>query len=310
MLRVGFWLVALTTCLAQAPARGGELVVIQSACMEPYNQALHGIQEALAQDIPARGPKSVTEHTLQSFILSEKENPGLLCKEILQKQPDTLLVIGSSSLSLVKGIEKTPIVYLMVPFPELMAAAQDNITGISMNIEPDREIDQLMQAAPQVKKIGLLYDPNRTEAFVQKARKHAVKKGLTLIALPIKHASEVFNGLEKLKGRIDWFWMVPDLTVLTPQTTDFIMLFSLENRVPVLTFSDKYLDMGAVLSVSTDPRDMGRQAAELALQVMRGEEAPGRPPVQVRKIIVKTNHQAARMLGIDLHPHKSGEQKR
>lgn len=310
MLSFGFWLVAFATCLVQTPARGAELAVIQSAYMKPYNQALHGIEEALARDIPSRGPKSVTAHTLQSYILSKNKNPSQLSREILQKQPDTLLVIGSSSLSLVKGIEKKPIIYLMVPFPGLMTAAQDNITGINMNIEPDREIDQLMQVAPQVKKIGLLYDPDRTEAFVQKARNHAIKKGLSLVALPVKHSSEVFNGLEKLKGKIDWFWMVPDLTVLTPQTIDFIMLFSLENRVPVLTFSDKYLDMGAVLSVSTDPRDMGRQAAELALQIMRGEEDPGRPPVQVRKIIVKTNHQAARILGIELHPPESGKQER
>lgn len=308
LLKFNFLPITIITFLTYVTsAMCGELVIIQSAPLEPYNQAVRGIEDILAQDIPTRGPKAITAHTIHSFILSKNENLGQLRKEIQEQQPDILLVIGSSSLSFAKGIQKTPIIYLMVPFPELITGAQNNITGIDMNIAPDRELDQLTQVAPQAKNIGILYDPNRTGSFVQKTLEYASQKKLTIIALPIRQASDVPWGLTNLKGRIDWLWMIPDLTVLTPQTVDIIMLFSLENRVPILTFSEKYLDLGAVLSVSTDPYDMGRQAAELALQVMENPHISGQPPTRVRKVKILTNPQAAQMLGIELHETGSGE---
>ncbi len=278
----------------------GEVVVIQSAGLEPYNKALQGIQEEFARAVPTSGPKAITAHTLRSHILAETGNQGKLRQEIIQQNPDLVLVIGSSSLSFMKGITGIPVVYLMVPFPDLIAGAQENITGIDMNIGPERELEQLTLAMPRVKHIGVLYDPARTGEVVRKAQEYASRNNLNLIALPVGDASEVPGGLNQLKSRIEWFWMLPDLTVLTPQTVDFIMLFSLENRVPILTFSQKYLEMGAVLAVTTDPHDMGRQAAELGLRIMARRNGSGMAPVRVRNVIVGTNHEAAGMLGVPL----------
>lgn len=287
--------------LQHAVAWGGDVVVVQSARLKAYDTALEGFECVLSQDIPARGPKSIQAHTLTSYILSETKSPGQLRKDIVRQHPDLLLVIGSSSLSLVKNITDIPIIYLMVPYPELMIKAQDNITGININVSAEQQLKALLRAIPQTKNVGLLYDQKQTGMIVQEAKEFAaLHNDISLVALPVKKSSEVPGQLVKLADKVDCFWMLPDRTVLTPQTVDYIFLFSLENKIPILTFSTKYLDMGAVLSVSFDSYDMGKQAGELAMQILSKEKTGDIPPEKVRKVRVNKNYSAAEMLGIVL----------
>jgi putative ABC transport system substrate-binding protein len=276
-----------------------DIIVVQSARLPAYNSALQGFASTISKDIPARGLKSIQAHTIISHILSEVESQNELRQKIIRHRPDLLLVIGSSSLSLVKNIKDIPIIYLMVPYPDLIVSAQDNITGININITAGQQLNALVRTISQIKKIGLLFNPDRSGTFIKEAEDSAEHNSLSLVALPVKTAKEVPGQLAKLRDRIDCFWMLPDSTVVTPQTVDLILLFSLENRIPVLTFSEKYLEMGAVLSVSFDPYDMGKQAGDLALEIVdNNTKVADLPPVRVRKINVRVNHIAAKILGI------------
>ncbi|HBI14089.1 MAG TPA: hypothetical protein DDY20_00965 [Desulfobulbaceae bacterium] len=102
--------------------------------------------------------------------------------------------------------------------------------------------------------------------------------------------------------------MVPDITVLTPQNVDYILLFSMENRVPIFTFAKKYLDQGAALSVSFDTVDMGKQAGELACKILNGTMPADLPPEAVRKVVVEINANTLKMLGI-VFQEREGEKR-
>ena len=287
--------------MQHAVAWSGDVVVLQSARLSAYNTAFEGVEHVLSQDIPARGPKSIQAHTITSYILSEAKSPGQLRKDIIRQHPDLLLVIGSSSLSLVKNITDIPILYLMVPYPELMVKTQKNITGININVSAEQQLKALLHSIPQTKSVGLLYDRKQTGSIVQEAKEFtAGQNEISLIAVPVTRPNEVPGQLARLAHKVDCFWMLPDRTVLTPQTVDSIFLFSLENNIPILTFSKKYLDMGAVLSVSFDSFDMGKQAGELAIQILSKAKTGDIPPEKVRKVLVHKNHPAAEMLGIVL----------
>lgn len=288
------------------PARAAEIAVLQSAALPAYNSAMQGLSEVIARDIPSQGQKAIQAHAITSHILSEATGTVQLRQLIAEERPDLVVAIGSSSLSLVKDIPDIPILYLMVPFPKAMGKIPDNITGISMNISAAQQLEALTLAAPTVKNIGLVYDPERTGDLVNEAQDYASRNHLNLLAMPVRSTEEVPVQLAGLKDRIDWLWMVPDLTVLTPQTVDYIMLFSLENRVPVLTFADKYLDMGGVLSVTFDPLEMGRQAGAMALRILRQGGTAGMPPARVEKVKVNINLRAASMLGVLLHQGTGG----
>ena len=68
--------------------------------------------------------------------------------------------------------------------------------------------------------------------------------------------------IESMKGKIDIFWMLPDTDVITSETVDAILLFSFQNNVPVFSFSNKYVKMGALASLSVDPVALGAQTGD------------------------------------------------
>jgi putative ABC transport system substrate-binding protein len=94
--------------------------------------------------------------------------------------------------------------------------------------------------------------------------------------------------------------MLPDITVITPQTVEFLVLFSLENAVPLLAFSEKYVELGAFMSTGIDAFDMGRQAGEIATKILSGADVRSVRHVGARRLVVSTNLMVARKLGITL----------
>ena len=92
--------------------------------------------------------------------------------------------------------------------------------------------------------------------------------------------------------------MLPDLTVVTPESLEFLLLFSFENNIPIFTFSEKYVELGAFMSIDIDAVDIGRQAGEMALEILAGQEAQNIEQAYARRALISTNVMIARKLGI------------
>lgn len=298
-------LIIVIFVLRQTVVFGADIAVVQSASLPAYNNVLKGIENVLSREIPALGPKAIQAHNIKTYILSKDESHGPLKLDILKEQPHLVVAIGSNSLSLMKDVMDIPVIYLMVPYPDKEIQEQNNVTGINMNISAEQQLSALVDNIPQVKRVGLLYDPKNSSEFVQEAMAAAGKKNISLLAVEVTEGNKVPGELAKLAGRIDCFWMLPDRTVLTPQTVDFMFLFSLENKIPILTFSKKYLDMGAVISVSFDTYDMGKQAGEIALQILDNTYQSKVLPAGIRKVIVHKNELTAKTLGIVFNAENS-----
>jgi len=105
----------------------------------------------------------------------------------------------------------------------------------------------------------------------------------------------------EMKGDIDVFWMLPDVTVMTPETVEFLVLFSLKYRIPLLAPSEKWLDLGAFLSTGIDAFDMGAQAGDMANKILSGRHVKNVQQALARKYVVSTNLMIAGKLGIGLN---------
>jgi putative ABC transport system substrate-binding protein len=164
----------------------------------------------------------------------------------------------------------------------------------------------LQEVLYQVKRVGLLYDPSKTGFFVKKALYSSEKLGIKLIVKEVHSPKDVPSMLDSMKDGIDAFWMLPDTTVVTPETVEYLLLFSLENKIPVLTFSDKYLDLGAMISVSIDAFDIGRQAGEMAKEILSGSDIKNLPRVHAQKAVLTLNLKVAKKLGIRVNNNIAG----
>lgn len=261
-----------------------EIVVLQSISVAPYEQALEGF-------------KSVCGAGVKKLVISELKGADVAAK-IYGIKPDMVLAIGMDALSKVKVIKDIPIVYLMVLNPRSVLSGQKNITGVSMNIPPDKQLHILREALPGVKRIGLLYDPKQTGSFVRAVRSAAGRIDIEVVAMEVNGSKEVPSSMFAMRGTIDMFWMLPDLTVITSETVEHFLVFSLENRIPILTFSEKYVELGALLSIGIDAFDIGRQAGEIANAILSGRHVGGIKPVDAKKAVISVNLKVARKLGI------------
>lgn len=228
-----------------APAHSCNVVVVKSADLKPYEEVLRGFKDACDCEI--------WEVTLRGDEKSGK---------LFNDPPDAVFAIGTSAFKKVKTMKAPPVVYAMV-MPSEAAEPNPNLSGVSMDISPQAYLAAMKEVFPSAKRIGLLYDPRYTKAFVRDAVKAAGAAGVELVVKEANAPNEIEALLNAMRGRIDVFWMLPDPTVVTNETVDALLHFSFEHSVPLFSFSRKYTELGAVASLEVDPYDMGAQAGEL-----------------------------------------------
>jgi putative ABC transport system substrate-binding protein len=274
----------LATLCPFADTHAQEIAVVRSAGLKPHDEVL-------------RGFKSSCKATTREFVLSE-QSAGSTVNEILKIKPDLILAVGMNALAHVKKIRDIPIVYALVSNPQAILSGEKNITGVSMNISPEKQFRALLEIAPQVKRLGLVYDPQKTAQLLSEAQYAASSLGITVVSQKVFSAKEVPSAINRMKGRVDAFWVLPDTTVVTQESLEYLLLFSLENKLPTLAFSDKYVEFGFLMALNIDALDIGRQAADMANRILKGADTSAVPMAAPEKNVVFLNRKTARWLGL------------
>jgi putative ABC transport system substrate-binding protein len=150
-------------------------------------------------------------------------------------------------------------------------------------------------------KIGILFDPVKTGPLVKRIEIAAKSRGIEIVAKEVHEPQEVPQLLSGMKGTFNVLWMLPDSTVVTSENVNILSLFSKQNRLPVVTFSDKYLASGALISLDIDESDMGKQGGEMANIILEGKSFSDISNTDARKTLLRLNKSVAENLGIDLN---------
>ncbi len=265
----------------------GDILMLQSVAIKPYNDALQGLRSVCK----AKGDKIVTAD------LSEAEIAGMVWK----RHPELILAIGEDALAKVRRIRDVPVVYMMVLHPRLLVQERDNVTGVSIQIAPEKQFAQMRQILPHFKRIGLLFDPAKSGAFVEKANDAASLMGIELLSKSVHSSREAVAAIDGFKGKVDAIWLFPDTTVVNPATIDLLFLCTLTNGIPVLTFSEKYAEKGALMSMEVDAREVGRQAGEMANKLLAGNNVRNIEREDARGGNLTVNLIVAKKLGITIN---------
>jgi putative tryptophan/tyrosine transport system substrate-binding protein len=265
----------------------GDVLVVQSLPIKPYNDALQGF-------------KTICKSRMKSIVgpdLSETEIRGKLNRN----KPDLILAIGMDALEKLKTVNDVPIVYVMVLNPQDMLRDGGNITGVSMNLAPERQFSILREVLPNIKKIGIFFDPGKNGYYISRVHNAATLMGVELLTKKVSSSREAVASVEGLKGKVDALWLLPDTTVVNPATIDLLLLSSIENKIPVLTFSDKYVEKGALLSLEVDAAESGKQAGEMAVKILGGAKVNSIKDEDARESILTVNLIVAKKLGISIN---------
>jgi ABC-type uncharacterized transport system substrate-binding protein len=107
----------------------------------------------------------------------------------------------------------------------------------------------------------------------------------------------LLKALSALQGKVDFVLCMPDPDLYNAVTIKPLVMASLEHRLPLVGFSPSFVRAGAAAGIFPDYRDLGRQAAEMAQHLLRGEERTA--DESPRKLQVAINQRVARLLGVD-----------
>ncbi|MBU0663323.1 MAG: hypothetical protein KJ990_02145 [Proteobacteria bacterium] len=283
------FLLVLLALLPATTAWGQDCLLLQSSALKPYEEARRGFEQAWTGEQPISGPKSITIGTLTLVLLSEQPEETMSALKKQLKNAQLVVVIGDPALDFVRDLEQTPVLYLLAPSAGELPA---NFTGIDLRILPSQQLEAMSRLMPKVRSIGALYNPVRSGKWVQEALMSQVSAVETLLFKKVAAPSLVPEALKSLGDNIiDAYWLLPDELVTNPQTLEHLREFSIANRVPIVSFSDKYLKAGAAAAITFDMIDMGSQAGEMAARILAGTQ-PGKIPVEPprrQRVIVNTS---------------------
>jgi ABC-type uncharacterized transport system substrate-binding protein len=274
-------------------ARAGDVVVLLSADVPAYRNAVEGFEKA--------GHHVVKTYNMKGDFNRAQEYLNEIDRDV---QPDLVYAVGIWALQATAQHKmKVPVVYAMVLNPpSVVGPDPQKVTGASMNVAPDQILHILKKLKPDIKRVGTMYDPKDTGFLVEDAQAAAKELGVTLVAKKITPEHDAVAALAELQQeKIDALWVMPDKAVLAPKVVEQMLLMSYRRKIPVVGISPRHAQMGMLLSLSfASSEDIGRQAGELASRVISGEAAGKLRYTMVRKVNLIVNLKAARQLGLDV----------
>jgi len=296
---IGFSLVFLLCPESSADQK--LIAVVKTEDLSSYSRALKGIKQVISQ--------SEVEADVREYVLpQETGGKDSVLGEIKNSRPDLIVTIGSKATELVsQSIKDIPIVFSAVLNPVVSGfvstakTPEGNLTGASLDVPLGIQLEKFKLIVPHLRSVGVLYT-SETELLIREARSISEDLGIKLVAISVQSEKEIPAVLERLRNEVDGIWAVADPLIFTPQSTQFILLFSLRNGLPLMGLTPSFVQAGALFTLAPDYKDVGRQAGEMALDIISGKD-PKEVSISVPRLIyLYLNLKTATQINLKVSP--------
>lgn len=295
------------------------------------------LQEKKAKEIPVIAITQIVEHPAldatykglldrlnqvgyvqgENFKLVFESAQGdiALATQIAQKfrgmNPSVIVAIGTPSAQTLKSVTQNtniPLVFSSITDPlkarlvESIQNTSGNTTGLSNWIALELQLNKFKSILPSLKKLGIVYNPGETNSvtLVHKLKKIAPKLGLEMVESVAITAAEVGMAAQKLVGKVEAIFITNDNTALS--AFDTIAQVARVGKVPLFVSDTDLVQKGAVAAFGPNQYELGRQTADIVLQILKGKK-PSEIPVQFpRKIEFFLNKDALNAIGLAINP--------
>jgi putative tryptophan/tyrosine transport system substrate-binding protein len=236
-----------------------------------------------------------------------------MAKDIVERAPDLIVVNGTIGLAALKALTSTiPIIFVVVTDPvgsgfvQSFARPGGNITGFS-TFEPEiagKWVQTLKEAAPAIRRIGLLIDPEAKglRGLIPAAEAAATAHALKFEWLhartreEIEHALGTFMEKGGAAKRDAGLVIMP--AAVNSANRDLIYAMAERHRLPAIYPFVFQARGGGLLAYGFDTVDQFRRAADYVGRIIAGQ-SPAELPVQAPvKFNLVLNLKAAKAIGL------------
>ncbi|MGH6925990.1 MAG: ABC transporter substrate-binding protein [Propylenella sp.] len=284
------------------------LAGLSSAAAQTKNVAITAIVEHPALDAVRDGIKKgladlgYAEGTDVAFQYETAQgNPATaaqIARQFVGEAPDVIVAISTPSAQAVAAATTDiPLVFSAVTDPlaaglvNSVEAPGANVTGVSDMAPIGDHIALIREIAPNVKRLGVLYNPGEANSVSSLASvlDEAGAVGIEVIEGPATKSADVQAAARSLVGKVDAIYVPTDNTIVS--ALESALGVAAEAKLPVFAADTDSVARGALAAVGFNYFDVGVETAAIVDRVLKGD-APGTIPVIFAS-------------GTDLHVNKS-----
>ena len=303
---------ASSTASASAAASGSgqqadyTVGILQYTSHSSLDEIAAAIQSELEQQAQAAG---VTISVELKNGQGDAATINDICKMFVSDGVDLIIPIATpaatAAAAAVQGTD-IPLVYSAVTDPveaqlaQSMEAPGENMTGTSDYIDTAKILDLVLANNPDTKTLGLIYNLGETNSAttIEDLRPVLEEKGIQAVESTVTTPGEVQMAAQNLISQgVDAIFVPIDNTVASAMSV--LADEAIKGGVPVYTAADSLVRDGGLATTGVNYTKLGELTAQMAVQVLQGED-PATMPVQVLNDgIVTVNTTTAAALGID-----------
>lgn len=285
----GLWLVLVLALSAAAEIQAATVAVVLPDYSAPYVEAADAIETSLG-----------SEHTLIRVLGSK-----LAASDSDLSKARLLLAVGVEAAEQVAEYGgKTPVLALLVTDAwyreqgrSLLSKGGRSAAALVLEQPISRQFQLISNAFPEARKIGVLVGQANARQL-DDLEKAANAQQMTLIGATVENESRLVATLGQVLAEADLLLAVPDPEVINRNTVQSVLMTTYRHRDPVIGYSKSLTRAGALLSLHSSPRQIGRQAGEIAAAVLNNGRLNGlyRP----KYFSISVNSNVARSLSITI----------
>lgn len=277
----------LVICLCLATGATGsaqEVMAVISSDLKPYLEAFEGFGEAFGRPVP--------------FVNLEKEG--------LRVGPGVHVVVAFGGKAALEHYpDQATLVYCMAPGIRLRPADRKGpLVRVQMLPRPGSALVKLKEIQPGLRRLEVLWTSDGIEDYLQEMQQVSPSLGVEVLVERLNGPDDLPDRLRALVGgRVDALWLSPDPLLVNSQSFSILREFSWSNDIPFYAPTAGLVEKGAVASVSTSFREIGRTAAMAVQRALAGTLSQGEVYPERSEVIV--NMTAAANAGLRIPPEVS-----
>jgi putative ABC transport system substrate-binding protein len=286
-------MVWLVTAAQASLAESSRIAVIYPDIHEPYlsifREFISGIDEGFD------GP-------LDLYPLGEGEELPKLRGWLEEKGIQVIIALGHRGSKAALELPATfrVVIGAVTTIPD---SGGHSVSGIILTPDPDRLFDQLQRLAPQVSRITVLYNPDRTGWLIERASLAARARGLDLNALrcqDLRNAAGLYREVlsKSLDDGKEAIWISQDpCTVDTRVILPMLLREAWDKKVILFSSNPAHVKRGVLFSFFPDNVGAGRGLGALAERYVQ-TDSTGSTIMPLQNLLTAVNLRTADHLGL------------
>ena len=207
-----------------------------------------------------------------------------------------------SAQQLANNITDIPVLFSAVTDPASAKILNSNVTGTSDKVDNvSQQLDLLLKLNPNVKKIGVLYNPSEQNSLVQIAeiQKRAKEKKLEVVLQGITNFGELAQATKNLLTQVDALYLPTDNLVVSGM--QLITSEAINAKKIVVVSENSSVEIGALFTMGIDYYKLGKRTGQMAVEILNGKPVSQVPFETSKQLKLYVNKKTAKALGIDIN---------